>query len=186
MTAKQDLLKRIKDFKDRREDEIRKIPMGYLRRRYLEKLGSDEKMRKVFSGFGYVMKKYFDNPVLRPIFHHLNSGLGPRNFKRQFQRGNQPKNFFDDVVDYCMFATSYGAWPLDIEEVTEEKVVAYFDTCPVQCENRLKLCLAATSMEPELSKKKYFGARVTYTERMPEGAKRCKVVFEKKPNTKKD
>lgn len=180
MTPKQALLQRFERFKERREHEIRMIPITSLRKTYLKKMGDDEKMREVFLELADVLIKYFDNPVLRPVFHHINSRFGPWNLRRQFRRSDRPKSFFDDVVDYCMYATSYGAWPLEIAEVSEERVVAYFTQCPVKCEQRFKLCLAVTSMEPELSRKPYFGAQITYTERMPEGAERCKVVFERK------
>jgi hypothetical protein len=114
------------------------------------------------------------------VLRHMNALLGPSSFKRQFHLGGKPKNFFESVVDYYMFVSSYGAWPIEIDEITDDKVVAYLDQCTVKCDNHLKLCLAATSMEPRLSKKKWFGANVAYTERIPEGARRCKLVFKKK------
>jgi hypothetical protein len=79
-----------------------------------------------------------------------------------------------------MFATSYGAGPFEIEEVSQDRVVAYVTECPMGFEKHHKLCLALTSMEPRLSKKPYFGAKITYTERIPAGDKRCTVVFERK------
>jgi len=180
MAKKEELLRKIEQRKANRENEVQQIPLPLLRIMYRKKLGSDEKVREVFSGLADFAIKYWNNPVLRPILHHLNSLIGPWSFKKQFRLGIKPKDFFDSVVDYSMFATSYGAWPFEIDEVTDDRVVAYFDECPVKCEKHPELCLALTSMEPMLSKKPYFGATVTYTERIPEGAKRCKVVFERK------
>ena len=180
MTKKEELLKKIEQRKANREKEIQQIPLPLLRKGYQQKLGSDEKMREFFSEAGDTMIKYWSNPVMSPILHHLYALIMPWVFKKQFRLGKEPRDFFDSVVDYCMFATSYGAWPMEISEVTGDRVVGYFDQCPGKCEKHYRLCLAITSMEPKISKEPYYGATVTFTERIPEGAKRCKVVFEKK------
>lgn len=180
MSIKEELLKKIEERKANREEEISRIPLEWMRRRYQKKSESDEKMREYFLELGDVLLNRYNKPISRIIFKYMNATSGLSYFKKQFQLGNKPRSFLDSVIDYYMFASSYGAWPLEIDEVTESRVTAYFDECPVKCEDHLKLCLAATSMEPRLSKKDWFGAKVTFTERIPEGAKRCKVVFEKK------
>jgi hypothetical protein len=137
-------------------------------------------MREYFLEIGDLALKYLNGFLTRPIFSHLYSRFGPFYFKRQFGLGDGPRSFIDSVVDYYLFVSSYGAWPLEIAEVTENRVVVYLDKCTVKCHNNLKLCLALTSMEPSLSKKPWFGARVAYTERIPAGNERCKLVMEQK------
>ena len=180
MTAKEELTKKIQQRKKDREREINQIPLPHLRRNYQQKLGSDEKMQEFFAEATAPMFRYFNNRLMIPVLHLLYSRSMPWIFKKQFHLKSKPREFFDSIADYCMFATSYGAWPMEIDEVSEERVVAYFDVCPGGCEENPGLCRAITSMEPRLSKKSYFGATVTYTERIPDGAPRCKVVFEKK------
>lgn len=180
MTRKQELLEELGRRKAERDKEIDAIPIPDLRRRYQRKLGSDEKMREFFAEFDDRMLRYWNHPLGRTWLRFQFSFLLLWVFKKQFGFDRKPKGFFDSVVDYCMHATSYGAWPLEIAEVTEDRVIGYFDVCPAKCENQPKLCRVVTSMEPRLSKKGYFGATVTYTERIPEGAQRCKVVFERK------
>jgi hypothetical protein len=180
MTTREKLLKKLEERKANRENEIQQIPIARIRKMYQRKLGSDEKMQEIFSKSGDYFTKYWNNPLSRPVLHLLYSLIMPWVFKKQFQLGDKPRDFFDSVVDYGMFATSYGAGPFEIEEVTEDRVVAYVNECPMRFDKHHKLCLALTSMEPRLSKKPYFGAKIIYTERIPEGAKRCTVVFERK------
>jgi hypothetical protein len=163
-----------------RENEINRIPIARIRRMYQRKLDSDEKLRGVLSKSGDYFLKNWDKPVLRPVLHLLYSSMGPWIFKKQFRLGNGPRDFFDSVVDYGMFASAYGAGSFELEEVTEDRVVAYVEACPMSFEKHHKLCLALTSMEPRLSKKPYFGAKITYIERIPAGDRRCAVVFERK------
>ncbi|MDJ0762751.1 MAG: hypothetical protein QNJ97_07145 [Myxococcota bacterium] len=180
MVTKETFIKKIEERKANREYEISQIPIRWLRKRYQRKLGSDDIMREFFLEVGDFLLKYCNNPFIRPIFHLDNAVMGPYRFKWQFRLGRKPKPFIESVLDYYMFFTSYGAWPVDIDEVGEKRVVMYMDKCTVKCEAHLPLCLAATSMEPQLSKKSWYGATVTYAERIPDGAKRCKLVFEQK------
>ncbi len=180
MTKKEELISRINDRKTHRAQEINEIPMYLLRRRYKEKLGDDEKLREFFSEHNEFFQKYNDSIVMQHIVRFIFSHMMLRVFKNQFHLGRQPKGFLDSVTDYIMYATSYCAWPLEIDEATDNQVIGYFDVCPAQCENNLPMCLAVTSLEPRLSKKSFFGATVTYTERIPEGAPRCKVVFNRR------
>lgn len=181
MLAKEYLLERILERKAGRAIEIGKIPISGVRKRYQDKLESDERMREYFLEMGDFLLNYCNNFLTRPVFHFLYSRLGPVIFKKQFHLGGKSRGFIDAVVDYYMFISSYGGWPLEIGEVTEDKVVVYFDRCTVKCDNNLKLCLATTSMEPRLSEKPWFGAKITYTERIPNRDNRCKVVLERKP-----
>jgi len=180
MLTKPYLVKKIEERKAGREIEIGKIRNKAVRKKYQDKLESDEKMREYFLELADSLLKYCNNCLARPIFHFFYARLGPLSFKRQFHLGRKPRGFVDSVIDYYMFISSYGAWPLEIDEVTEDRVVIYFDKCTVKCDDHLKLCKAATSMEPRLSIKPYFGAKIIYTERIPEGAKKCKVVLERK------
>lgn len=180
MTTREELLEKLRQRKANRDKEIEGIPLPGLRKRYQQKLGSDETMREFFGEVDDLMLKYWNHPVGRTLLGGVFSFIQPWVFKKQFQHDKEPKGFLDSVADYCMYATSYGAWPIEIAEVTENRVVGYFDVCPAKCENQLKLCRVVTSLEPRLSKKDFFGTTVTYTERMPEGAERCKVVFDKK------
>jgi hypothetical protein len=180
MFTKEYFLERIGERKARRAIEIGNITISSLRKRYQDKLESDEKMHEYFLEMGDSLLKYWNNFFIRPVFHFVYSSLGPFLFKKQFHLGGKPKAFIEAVMDYYMFISSYGAWPLEIDEVTEDRVVVYFDKCTVKCEDHLKLCLATTSMEPKLSEKPWFGAKITYVERIPNGDKRCKVVLERK------
>jgi hypothetical protein len=180
MTPKEDLIGRIEKRIVNRQSEIGDIPIPWMRKWYQRKMESNEKLQEYFLELGDLLLKYFNGSLTRSIFYRLNAWVGPLVFKRQFRLGKKSKDFFDSVTDYYMFLSSYGAWPVDIAEVSTDRVVMYLDKCTVKLENHPELCLAATSMEPELSKKPYFGATITYTERIPEGAKRCKVVFVRK------
>ena len=180
ITMKEALLQKLEQRIANREDEIGRIPLARVRGMYERKLESDEKLREIFVKSGDYFIKYWDKPLLRPVLHRLYSLIMPWVFKKQFHLGDGPRDFFDSVADYAMFATSYGAGPFEMEEVTEDRVVAYVDECPMKFEKHHKLCLALTSMEPRLSKKPYFGAKIIYTGRIPEGDKRCTVVFERK------
>jgi hypothetical protein len=180
MLTKEYLLEKILERKAGRAIEIDKIPISGVRQRYQNKLESDEKMREYFLEMGDFLFKYCNSFLTRPVFHFLYSRIGPVRFKRQFHLGGEPRGFIDAVLDYYMYISSYGAWPLEIAEVTEDKVVVYFDRCTVKCDNHLKLCMATTSMEPRLSEMPWFGAKITYTERIPNGDNRCKVILERK------
>ena len=180
MITKEELLKKFEERKANRENEIRQIPIARIRNMYLRKLESDEKMQEIFLKSGDYFIKHWNNPLKRPVLHLLYSLIMPWVFKKQFQLGDKPRDFFDSVADYAMFATSYGAGPFEIEEVSEDRIVSYVNECPMKFDKHHKLCLALTSMEPRLSKKPYFGAKIIYTERIPAGDKRCTVVFERK------
>lgn len=180
MTLQEELMKKFEQRKANREKEISQIPIAYIRNMYQRKLTSDEKLRKIMAKSGDYFINNWNTPILLPILHFLYSLTWPWVFKKQFQLGMGPRDFFDSVLDYCMFATSYGAGQFEIEEVTNDRVVGYVTECPMKLDNHLKLCYALTSMEPRLSKKPYFGAKIIYKERIPEGAKRCAVIFERK------
>lgn len=180
MLTREQLLEKIGDRKANRALEISKIPVSRIRDRYQSKLESDEKMREYFLEMGDFLLKYCNNFLIRPVFSFLYSRSGPMQFKKQFYLSGEHKDFFEAAVDYYMFISSYGAWPLEIDEVSEDRIVISFDRCTVKCDDHLKLCLAVTSMEPRLSKKPWYGAKITYTERIPKGDKCCKVVLERK------
>ncbi|MFC1883291.1 hypothetical protein ACFL2O_00835 [Thermodesulfobacteriota bacterium] len=180
MLTKEGLIKKIDARKANRENEINQIPIEWMRKKYQKKLENDERMNEYFLELGDVLLNRYNKPIPRIIFYLMNAFFGLSLFKKQFHLGGAPRDFIDSILDYVMFVSSYGAWPIEIEEVTENRVVAYLDQCTVKCDNHLKLCRAATSMEPRLSKKPWFGAKVAYTERIPEGAQRCKLVFERK------
>ena len=180
MSNRDELLRKIAQRKANRRTEIERMKLPYLRKQYLSKIGSDEEMRRFFGDAADTMHQYCNNPIMRPLVRRLFRHTVPWVFKKQFGLGENERSFLDSVADYCMYATSYGAWPLEIAEVTGDRVVGYFDRCPGRCEKDYELCLAVTALEPELSKKDFFAATVTFTERMPAGAPRCKVVFERK------
>ena len=180
MLTKEQLMNKIAERKANREKEISKIPMRGLRMRYQSLLTSDEHMRKFFLEIGDMLLKYCNNALMIPIFSLLNSTIGLYSFKRQFNLGKDRRGFLDSAVDYYMFASSYGAWDIEVDIESDDVVVAYFNSCPVKCDGQPKLCRAATSMEPQLSTKEWFGAVIDYTERIPDGAERCKVVFRQK------
>jgi hypothetical protein len=180
MTLREELMERFQERKANREEEISKIPLSFIRSRYQRRVSSDEKLREIMSKSGDYFIKKWNKPFLIPILHVLYSLTWTWVFKKQFHLGEKPRDFFDSVLDYCMFATSYGAGDFEVEEVTRDRVVGYVTRCPMKLDNHLKLCYALTSMEPRLSKKPYYGAKITYRERIPEGARRCTAVFEKK------
>jgi len=180
MTPREEFSAKLQHRMANREEEIARIPLVRIRRMYQGKSSSDEKLRSIMSKSGDYFKKHWNTPFLLPLLHFVYSHTWPWVFKKQFQLGKTPRGFFDSVLDYCMFATSYGAGEFVIEEVTRDRVVAYVTECPMGLDNHLKLCHALTSMEPRLSRKPYYGATITYRERIPEGAKRCTAVFERK------
>lgn len=174
------LLREIAARKARREIEIANIPISWMRESYQSKLESDEKMREFFLEIGDKLLKKYNRFPHRVILHAMYALTGPSLFRKQFNIQGKPRDFFESVVDYYMFVSSYGAWPIEIGEATDERVILYFDQCTVKLDDSLKLCRAVTAMEPNLSKRSWFGAKVMYTERRPEGSKRCKVVMEPK------
>ena len=132
MLTKEHLLERIQERKAKRAIEIARIPISRLRKRYQDKLESDEKMREYFLEMGDFLLKYCNSFLIRPVFRFFYSRLGPLLFKRQFHLRGEPKDFIDSVMNYYMFISSYGAWPLEIDEVIEDRVVVFFDRCTVK------------------------------------------------------
>jgi hypothetical protein len=177
---KEELLREIAIRKAQREFEIAKIPISWIRKSYQNKLESDEKMREFFLEIGDTLLEKYNRFPHRVFLHAMYALTGPSLFRKQFNIHGKPRDFFQSVVDYYMFGSSYGAWPIEIGEATDERVILYFDQCTVKLDDAPKLCRAVTSMEPSLSRRSWFGAKVMYTERRPEGAKRCKVVIEPK------
>jgi hypothetical protein len=180
MTPREEFLSKLHHRIANREKEIARIPLARIRRMYQHKSSSDEKLRTVMSRSGDYFKRRWNTPFWLPLLRFAYSRTWPWVFKKQFQLGKTPRGFFDSVLDYCMFATSYGAGEFVIEEVTPDRVVACVTECPMGLDNDSQLCYTLTSMEPRLSRKPYYGAKITYSERIPEGAKRCTAVFERK------
>ena len=92
-----------------------------------------------------LLQKY-NHPIGCKLFQYTQAYAGPVFFRKQFHIKDKSKDFVGSVIDYYMYISSYGAWPLEIGEVTEDRVVVYFDRCTVKLEDQPDLCLAATAM----------------------------------------
>lgn len=100
MVTKEDLLRKIAERKANREDEINRIPIGWIWKKYQKKMDSDEKMKEYFLELGDVLLSRYNKPVSRWLFRHMNALFGLSTFKKQFHLGGKPKDFVESVLDY--------------------------------------------------------------------------------------
>ena len=89
MKKKEELLEEINRRKVNRKVEISKIPLTTIRKRYMSLADNDEKLKRYFGDLAGGMTKYFNNPVLRPVLHHLWRLTMPLVFKKQFGLGHE-------------------------------------------------------------------------------------------------
>lgn len=159
MNKKEELNKKIQEYEDLHND--------YLRRAMLF--------------FGRRLKK-MNNPVGRFIVSKITTRLAAYLIVRfklfGVEKKGNPKLL--DIALNWLKPSIFFRIPYEIEEATEERIIILRPECTVGFDESKysKICRASMNMDIEIIKK--LGGKLTVTETILEGAKRCRHIIEKK------
>lgn len=138
-------------------------------------------LRRAMFFFGRRLKK-MNNPIGRFIVSKITTRLAAYlivKFKLFGVEKKENMNLSDIALNWLKLSI-FLRIPYEIEEATEERIIILRPECTVGLDDPQYAKICRASMNMDLALTKYLGGKLTVTETIPEGAKKCRHIIEKR------